>query len=101
MSYSFSVGPPMMGDHEFASPNMKKLQGNKTTPHKNTTPTSMNGETQNKRKRNDSIPHKHAGAKYGKIKLICGPMFSGKSSELLQKCHYKLVSYIHNLSMFR
>ena len=80
MSYSFSVGPPIgVGDHEFASPNMKKLQGNKTTPHKNATP------TQNKRKRHESVPHEYAGAKYGKIKLICGPMFSGKSSELLQK----------------
>merc|ERR1711881_577020 len=78
--YNFSVGPP--GDTSFQSPSGKLVRNgqNGRTP---TTSLSLTSPLTNASINDIKSPYKLA--KHGKIQLIIGPMFAGKSTELLRK----------------
>jgi len=87
--YSFSVGPP--GDTEFQSPTYKKQlsshenKENLPMPSVQVPISSCESPLKNMQLSGHlDNPLLHL-AKHGRIQLICGPMFSGKSTELLRK----------------
>ena len=88
--YNFAVAPP--GDSIFQSPGYKKTQGIKTTPNN----TSQKSASQ-PRSRNQSSCGIYRLAKHGKIQVICGPMFSGKSTELLRQMRVFEVAHHRSL----
>ena len=89
--YNFSVAPP--GESIFASPGYKKSQGMKTTPNN----TSHKSASSQPRSRNQSSNNIYRLAKHGKIQVICGPMFSGKSTELLRQMRVFEVAHHRSL----
>lgn len=98
--FNFSVGPP--GDSAFRSPSYKRTLSN-ITNKENIIVAPVNGHAikdnceESPLKKMTMSPdsvHKKIEmppsspyhlAKHGRIQLICGPMFSGKSTELLRK----------------
>ena len=71
---SFQIGPPV----HLESPNFKDVQQNGTY-------IAPNGPKTNGHMAQAKPANPYPLAKYGRIQLILGPMFSGKSTELLRK----------------